>query len=98
MNYRGTILKPGTEQIRMRPLKKNKTLFQDFEQLGSSLEKSGSLDQNILDRFKQPYVYPSKAMPIIRLMSKLGLIDRFWNRELKKNKVYNHRFDMPLLD
>ena len=98
MNNMGTILKPGTEQVRMLPLERNKKLFFDFEQLGSTLAKSGSLDQNILDRFKQPYVYPSNAMPVIRLMSKLGLIDRYWNKELKRNKAYHRRFDMPLLD
>jgi len=98
MNYMGTILKPGTEQIRMRPLNKNKKLFVDFEQLGSTLAMSGSLDQSIIDRFKQLYVYPPNAMPVIRLMSKLGLIDRYWNKELKKNKVYHRRFDMPLFD
>jgi len=98
MNYMGTILKPGTEQIRMRTLNKNKKLFFDFEQLGSTLAKSGLLDRNILHRFKQPYVYPPNAMPVIRLMSKLGLIDRYWNKELKRNKVYQRRFNMPLLD
>jgi len=98
MNNMGTILKPGTEQVRMLPLERNKKLFFDFEQLGSTLAKSGSLDQNILDRFKQPYVYPPNAMPVIRLMSKLGLIDRYWNKELKRNKAYHRRFDMPLLD
>ncbi|HPF51407.1 MAG TPA: NAD(P)H-dependent oxidoreductase [Draconibacterium sp.] len=98
MNNMGTILKPGTEQVRMLPLERNKKLFFDFERLGSTLAKSGSLDQNILDRFKQPYVYPPNAMPVIRLMSKLGLIDRYWNKELKRNKAYHRRFDMPLLD
>jgi len=98
MNYMGTILKPGTEQIRMRPLNKNKRLFFDFEQLGSTLAKSGSLEKNILDSFTQIYVYPPNAMPVIRLMSKLGLIDRYWDKELKKNKVYHRRFDTPLLD
>jgi len=98
MNYMGTILKPGTEQVRMRPLKKNHKLFLDFEKLGSSLAQTGFLDQDILDRFKQPYVYPPNAIPIIRLMSKLGIIDMFWNKELKKNRVYKQRFDMPLLD
>lgn len=97
MNYMGTILKPGTEQVRMRPPKKNENLFHDFEQLGISLAKTGLLDRNILDRFKQPYVYPPNAMPVIRLMSKLGIIDMFWKKELKKNKVYKQRFDMPLL-
>ena len=98
MNNMGTILKPGTEQVRMLPLKRNKKLFFDFEQLGSTLAKSGSLDQSILDRFKQPYVYPPNAMPVIRFMCKLGLIDRYWNIELKKNKVYHRRFDTPLLN
>lgn len=97
MNYQGTILKPGTEQVRMRPANKNQKMFKDFEQLGIALAKTGKLDQDILNRFKQPYVYPRNAMPIIRLMSKLGIIDVFWKKELKKNKAYQRSFDMPLL-
>lgn len=98
MNHLGTIVKPGTEQIRMRPLKKNKQLFLDFETLGKNFAQTGSLDQNILNRFNQLYIYPPNAMPVIRLMSKLGIIDKYWNQKLKKNKVYHRRFDTPLLD
>lgn len=98
MNYKGTILKPGTEQIRMRPMKKNSKLFRDFEELGRGVEQTGLFNQEILERFKQPYLYPRNALPVIRLMSKVGIIDRYWNKALKKNKVYDRRFDTPLLD
>lgn len=98
MNSMGIILKPGTEQVRMRAHQKNMNLFNDFELLGKSLARTGQLDPDILHRFKQPYVYPANAIPIIRLMSKIGIIDMYWKKELKKNKAFKQRFDMPLLD
>jgi NAD(P)H-dependent FMN reductase len=98
MNHVGTILKPGTEQIRMRPKKKNEDLFQDFEQLGRALAQSGSLDQKILARFRKLYLFPKNIVPIIRMISKLGVFDKYWKKELKKNKAYARSFDAPLLD
>ncbi|MCY1718852.1 NAD(P)H-dependent oxidoreductase [Prolixibacteraceae bacterium Z1-6] len=97
MNYMGTLLKPGSEQVRMQPKKKNTKLFQDFENLGKNFALTGTFDEDILTRLKQPYVFPTRAIPVIRLMSKLGLIDLMWNREFKKNKAYKNRFDKPLL-
>ncbi|MDX8341291.1 NAD(P)H-dependent oxidoreductase [Draconibacterium sp. IB214405] len=97
INYGGTILKPGTEQIRMRPEKKNEKLFKDFEKLGSHLAENGELEKEILNKFKQPYVFSKRALPIVRLLMKLGVIDSAWNKIMKENRVLDRCFDTPLL-
>ncbi len=97
MNYKGVLLKPGTEQVRMRPLKKNEQLFEDFETLGRNFAQNASFDEEISNRFKQLYVFPKRAIRVVRLMTKLGILDTFWNKELKKNKAYRKRFDKPLV-
>ncbi len=98
MKHLGTILKPGTEQIRMRPGERNQDLYQDFEQLGRTLAKSGELNQKILTKFKELYVFPKYVATVIRLVKKLGIFDKYWKRELKKNKAFQRSFDKPLLE
>lgn len=96
MEYGGTILKPGTEQIHMRPEKKNENLFHDFETLGSKLATTEIPDQSIVEKFKKHYVFPKRAIPLIKLLVKLGVFDLFWKREMEKNKALARSFDMPL--
>jgi len=96
MNFKGVLLKPGTEQVRMQVPKKNEKMFHDFETLGRNFAKNAAFDEEISNRFKQLYVFPKRVIPIVRLMSKLGLLDRFWNKELKRNKAYRQRFAKPL--
>nr|WP_321355175.1 NAD(P)H-dependent oxidoreductase [uncultured Draconibacterium sp.] len=98
MEYGRMILKPGTEQMRMRPEKKNRKLFRDFEKLGRHLAASGELEPKILNKFKEPYVYSKSALPVIRLLIKFGVIDSLWKKVLKENHVLDRSFDTPLLN
>ncbi len=98
INYGGTILKPGTEQLRMQPEEKNEKLFKDFEKLGSHLAMTGQFEKQILNKFKQLYVYPKRAFPIIRFLMRLGVIDIYWKKAMKENHVLDRSFDTPLLN
>lgn len=96
MQYLGTILKPGSEGIRMRKDKRNQKLYEQFELLGSNLAKSGELDQQILASLKGHYRFPKLILFIIKIIGLTGLMDFYWNKKLKEHKAYEKRFDAPL--
>jgi multimeric flavodoxin WrbA len=97
MTNQGTILKPGSEGIRMRPDSRNKKLYMHLEQLGRGCAKTGSLDKKIIDRMKKPYRLPGFVLLIIKLMDKAGKLNFYWDTKLKENNAFVRRFDAPYL-
>jgi len=98
MNLVGTILKPGTEGIRMRPETRNERLFNNFEMLGSNYAKAGMLDEEIINALKKPYKFSAFALIILRLINVTGILNIYWDKNLKENKAFGKRFDAPLLN
>ncbi|MEN8118063.1 MAG: NAD(P)H-dependent oxidoreductase [Bacteroidota bacterium] len=94
----GIIVKPGSEGIRIQSESKNKKLFQNFEKLGKVLAKTGSLDMEIVDKMKKPYRFPKFALLIFNVLKQSGKVDSYWNYNLKKNNVYEQRFNAPYLE
>lgn len=96
MKYLGTILKPGSEGIRMRKDKSIQKLYERFKILGNKLAKSGELDQQILTKLKGHYRFPKLIILIVKIIGMTGLMDFYWNKKLKEHNAYKKRFDAPL--
>ncbi len=93
--YLGTVIKGGGEAIRYTPEKRNRKLFEQFRELGKSLAQNQQFDQVIVKELRKPYVFSPPVRVIFRLLRPTGIFDTFWNRELKKNKAYEKRYDAP---
>jgi NAD(P)H-dependent FMN reductase len=93
--YLGTIIKGGVEGIQIMPSYMTKKLFSDFTALGRIFGRTEYLDKPIISRMKLPFRYSPLMYPLIWLMKTTGLNDWYWNSWLKRNKVFEKRFDQP---
>jgi multimeric flavodoxin WrbA len=95
--YLGTILKPGSEGIRMRTNWQNKKLFANFELLGSKFAINSELDKKIINKMKKPYRLPGFMLFILKLMDKAGKLNFYREMKLKENNAFERRFHAPYL-
>jgi len=93
--YLGTVLRGGVEGIQMQPPWMTKKLFASFAKLGAHFANKREFDQEIVDRLEKKEQLSSSARIMFHLLSKLGLINFYWNSQLKKNEVFDQRFDRP---
>jgi multimeric flavodoxin WrbA len=93
--YLGTIVKGGCEGIRDQPEQMTRGLFAQFEQIGAVFGQSGRLDAGLLKKLARPEKYPLIFAPVFKLLSATGILDFWWNHELKENGAYENRFARP---
>jgi hypothetical protein len=96
--YRGTIVKPGSEGVRLMPARLNRKLFGRLRELGRTFGAEGRLDHSIVEQLARPERLGPLRIAIYGLLSLLGLTDRYWDGMLKKNEAFDNRFDQPYLD
>jgi len=93
--YLGTIIKGGGEAIRQTPEKSNRKLFDYFRKLGKELARNQQFNQDILQELKKTYMFSPAVRFVFRVIRPMGLFDRYWNKELKKNNAFEKRYDAP---
>ena len=94
-HYLGTIVKAGSEGIRVSPPKLNKKLFNNFIALGKHFSEASEFDNNIITRIAPKDNFPKFIIPILKMLNKLGLFNIHWNKQLKKHNAFENRFDKP---
>ncbi|MBN2279230.1 MAG: NAD(P)H-dependent oxidoreductase [Candidatus Marinimicrobia bacterium] len=95
VEYLGSVIKPGSEGLRMMPEKMNIQLFSRLKKLGQHFRKTGEFDQQLLIKIAGKEKFPSILIPLIKLINQAGFFNFYWNMQLKKNRVYQNRFDKP---
>jgi len=93
--YVGTIVKGGVEGIQGQPEQMTCKLFEQFEQIGCTFGETGALDSVQLARLTKPERYPAIMIPLLRLLSATGLLNMWWNMQLKQNQAFEQRFNRP---
>lgn len=68
-----------------------------LQALGQSLESDGSFRTDIVEDFATPYQLGSVKCHVYQCATKLGLLNLFWNKMLKKHHAFEKRFDRPYL-
>jgi hypothetical protein len=94
--YAGTIIKGGCEGIREQPEKMTAGLFGQFHQIGLSFGQTGRLDPVLLKKLSTPEKYSPLLIPVFYLLSAIGLLNFWWDMQLKQNGAYEQRFARPL--
>lgn len=93
--YLGTIVKGGCEGIIDQPEKMTAGLFGQFRAIGEDFARSGSLNGQLLKKLASPEKYNPILAPIFELLRLTGMMDFWWNMQLKQNGVYDQRFARP---
>lgn len=93
--YLGTAIKGGVEGLQIRPLKQQNKMIEPFVALVEGLVAQGEMDPTLINKLGKP-IYLSKAMQLFfTLLKKTGLVNIFWDQQLKKNNSFEKRFAKP---
>jgi multimeric flavodoxin WrbA len=93
--YLGTIIKGNGEGVRIMPDKMNQTLFEGLQSLGRNLANGESLNPSTLTTIAKPESFPKILAPVFQLFVHLPIAHGYFDDMLKKNNVYEQRFDRP---
>jgi hypothetical protein len=93
--YLGTIVRGNGEGVRIMPPKMNQELFGNLQSLGAGLAGHGRLDPVLLARIATPERFPFYMGPVFQLFLRLPAAHSYFDDMLKKNGVYEQRFERP---
>jgi menaquinone-dependent protoporphyrinogen IX oxidase len=95
-NYIGTVCKGEAAAIYMMP-KMFKKVLKMVSDLGASYEETGGFDKELISKLGKPYEIKQPLLGILRVVTRSGINDIFWHREMKKHNAYKKRRDRPYL-
>lgn len=95
--YLGTIVKGNGEGVRIMPDNMNKNLFDGLHSLGRNLANGEPLDSVTLASIAKPESFPKALAPVFKLFLKLPIAHSYFDDMLKKNDVYERRFEQPFI-
>lgn len=95
--YIGTVIKGGVEGLQVRPPKAQEKIVEPMVKTIVNLVYEGSFDQNSIDQLAKPIRLGKGTEILFKVLANLGLINFFWDKQLKENSAYEKRFDCPYL-
>jgi len=97
-NYIGTAIKGGVEGLQLQPAKEQEKIIEPFVELVGSIFENGQMSAPLLAKLADN-AYLSKGMLFLfKLLAPTGLINSYWDRQLKQNNAFHQRFDRPYND
>ena len=93
--YAGTMVRGGTEGVRLMPEKMNRKLFSNLMQLGVSLGTTGKFQKELLEKLSGIEKYPAITGLLLPVMTKMGITTSYWDQELKKHGTYHQHDAKP---
>jgi len=94
-NYQGTLVKGGVEGIKNRPGWMNRKLFKNLERMGEIYSQDRRFDPGTIKNLAPSERFSPVKLIFVKFLMKTGLLDSFWNQQLKKNQAYEKRFARP---
>lgn len=95
--YIGTAIKGGVEGLQVRPAKAQEKIIEPMVKSIVNLVYEGSFNPNSIYQLAKP-IRLGKGMEILfKVLTKIGLVNFFWDQQLKGNDAYEKRFDCPYL-
>ena len=95
--YAGTLIKGGSEGVRLMPPAMNRKLFKNLKQLGQDFAATGNFNPKIVARMRRPMRLSVFRRGMFRIMAFFGMTNMYWNMNLKRNNAYDKRFAQPYL-
>jgi multimeric flavodoxin WrbA len=94
-DYMGTAIKGAVEGFKLQPEKEQAKILAHFVELVGSVFENGRMSTQSLAKLAGKD-YMSKGMLFLfKLMAPTGLIQFYWDRQLKQNNAFYQRFDKP---
>lgn len=93
--YQGTVVKGGAEGIQIMPKWMTRKLFKNFYDLGTKYTENTGFDKDILRKLAPREQLSKGKLLFFRFMNKIGKGNFYWDMQLKKNEVFEKRFDRP---
>ncbi len=93
--YVGTIIRGGVEGIQVKPQFLNRRLFMAFACLGRHFGVTKEFHPITMRKLAGKDRLSAFGRGMFRLLIATGLADMYWNQQMKKNGVYERRFDRP---
>jgi multimeric flavodoxin WrbA len=93
--YLGTLVRGGCEGVRMMPEQMNRKTFDALRTLGVQLAQKGEFTQAAIGAFGNHENIPRYMLPVYWVMTRLPLINWYWNSQLKENGAFVERFAQP---
>ncbi|QNO15874.1 flavodoxin family protein [Alkalicella caledoniensis] len=95
--YTGTAIKGGIEGLRARsPQNQEKTIVPLVKTI-ENLVNEGNFNIKNIEQLAIPVQFGTVVSTIVKLVSKTGMINSFWDQQLKANQAYEKSFDRPYL-
>jgi multimeric flavodoxin WrbA len=93
--YAGTIVRGGSEGLQQMPDQMLKGLFGKLRALGGQLMRDGRFDAETLAQIAGKERHSPAMAVVAKVVTKVPLTQFYWNGMLKKNGVWDKRFDAP---
>jgi NAD(P)H-dependent FMN reductase len=93
--YLGTVVKGGVEGIQAKPPWMNRKLYGRLFKLGEYFGATRALDETIVARLAEPERYSWPASLLFRFLIRIGVLNFYWNSQLRENGAFEKRFAAP---
>jgi NAD(P)H-dependent FMN reductase len=97
MEHLGTVIKGGSESIRMINKKQARKVLSPFTDLGTQLAVNGRFEEALITRIRGAERFPPPVIFVLKLLIRLGIMNRYWNDNLKKHGGWADRYAQPYL-
>ena len=93
--YIGTAINGGVEGLQLRPAAAQEKMIEPMVNAIVNLVNEGNFKPINIQQLAIPISFDKGTIIIFNILSKIGLTNFFWNRQLKANNAYEKRFDCP---
>jgi len=91
--YLGTAIKGGVEGLQMRPDRNQEKMIEPMVKAIVNLVHEGKFNLTDIRQLAMPIHFGKGIAMVVKLFAKMGVLNGYWNQQLKKNNVYEKRFD-----
>ncbi|BAQ12968.1 flavodoxin family protein [Clostridium botulinum] len=95
--YIGTAIKGGVEGLQIKPAKAQEKIIEPMVNSIVNLVCEGSFNKRSICQLAKPIRLEKGTKILFNVLTKSGLINVFWDQQLKENDAYEKRFDCPYL-
>ena len=93
--YLGMAIKGGVEGLQLRPVKVQEKMIEPMVKTIVYLVSEGKFNRKNISQLARPVRLGKAATILFSLLARTGLINYFWDQQLKENHAYEKRFDCP---
>ena len=95
--YVGTAIKGGVEFVQRKPAKAQAKMIKPIVKAIENLVYEGGFNVTDIRQLAMPIRFGTGAAFVVKLLAKIGVVNIYWDHQLKENAAYQKRFDRPYI-